>query len=132
MPGVSLAIPDVALYGRGNSIALSGSSIVENSANGTTLGTASISGASSGAPTWSLTDATGTFQINSSTGVVTVLSNTDLVHATHPTIPISISVSGVTPAPATVNINVNVTSAGVAAALAAIFSTASNEPWVFW
>jgi hypothetical protein len=91
-------------------IALSATSIAEASANNTTLGTASIVGSFSGTASWSITDATGTFQINSSTGVVTVLDNTDLVNATHPTIPVTISVSGVTPAPAALAVNINVTS----------------------
>lgn len=114
MTGVSLAIPDVAVLRRAFGIALSNASIVEGSANGSALGTAAVAGTFTGTPAWSLTDTTGTFQINSSTGVVTVLSNTDLVHATHPSIPISISVSGVTPAPPTANLNVTVTSAVVA------------------
>lgn len=116
MPGVSLAIPDVSavLFRRGDSIVLSGSSIVEGSADGTVLGTASISGPFTGTAAWSLSDPTGTFEINSSTGVVTVLSNTDLVHATHPFIPIAVSVSGVTPAVPAANVSVSVLSAVVA------------------
>jgi hypothetical protein len=90
-------------------LALSATSIAEASANNTTLGTASIVGSFSGTASWSITDATGTFQINSSTGVVTVLDNTDLVNATHPTIPVTISVSGVTPAPANLAVSIAVT-----------------------
>src|SRR6185437_954178 len=112
----------------GDSIALSSTSIPQGSANGTTLGTASIVGPSTGTPVWSLTDTTGTFQINSSTGVVTVLSNTDL--ASPGTIPISISVSGVTPAVGATPFNIAVTISGFL--LEANFPNAQFEPWVFW
>jgi hypothetical protein len=117
---IGLGILDVAVFGAiGTSISLSSSTIVEDSSDGAVLGTAAIVGAYTGTPSWSLVDGTGTFEINSSTGVVTVLSNTDLVHATHPTIPIAISVSGVTPALATSDVNVTVTpaAAGFSASL---------------
>jgi hypothetical protein len=52
------------------------------------------------------------FQINSTTGVVTVANNTNLVNATHPTIPITISVSGTTPSATPGNFTINVTIAG--------------------
>jgi hypothetical protein len=48
------------------------------------------------------------FGINSSTGVVTVANNTNLVNATHPTIPITISVSGTTPSVTPGNFTINV------------------------
>lgn len=95
--------------GPGLRIALSNSTIAVGSANGTTLGTASITGGHvTGTPAWSLTDGTGTFQINSVTGVVTVLSNTDL--ASPGTIPITVSVSGVTPTVPTGHFNILVVS----------------------
>ena len=109
-------------------IVLSNTSIAQGSANGTTLGTASIAGHTTGTAAWSLTDGTGTFQINSATGVVTVLSNTDL--ASPGTISISISVSGLTPAVSTAHFTINVTSTGFL--LEANFSNAQFEPWVFW
>jgi hypothetical protein len=119
-----------ALFSGGDSISLSNSSIPQGSANGTTLGTASIVGSYTGTPVWSLTDPSGTFQINSSTGVITVLSNTDL--ASPGSLPISISVSGVTPTVPTVPVNVTVTPTGGVFALEANLSSANNEPWVFW
>jgi hypothetical protein len=82
------------------------------SANGTFLGSASIVGSFTGTPSWSLTDALSVFQINSTTGVVTVANNTNLVNATHPTIPITISVSGTTPSVTPGNFTINVTIAG--------------------
>lgn len=94
---------------QGDFIALGSSSIPVGSANGTVLGTAFTYGAT-GTPTWSLTDATGTFQINSSTGVVSVLSNTDL--AAPGTIAITISVSGLTPVVASATFNISVTAVG--------------------
>jgi hypothetical protein len=85
-------------FASGVFIALSNTSILEMSSNGTTLGTASVAGGTfSGTPAWSLVDALGVFQINSVTGIVTVLSNVNLVFATHPTIPITISVTGTVP-----------------------------------
>lgn len=108
----ALAFQDFAHLGVevpfGDSIALSNTSIPQGSANGTALGTASIVGPSTGTPAWSLTDVSGTFQINSATGAVTVLSNTDL--ASPGTIPITISVSGVTPTVPPAHFNVTVTS----------------------
>ncbi len=92
------------------SIALSNTTIVEASPNGSTLGTASISGAFTGTASWSLIDALGVFQINASTGLVTVLDNTNLVFASHPTIPITISVSGTSPGVPTGAFTINVTS----------------------
>ena len=61
-----------------NRIALSATTILAGSANGTTLGTASLLGTHTGTPVWAISDPSGTFTINSSTGVVTVLSNTAL------------------------------------------------------
>ena len=92
-----------------NGILLSNSTIAENSANGTTLGTASVPATYSGAPVWSLTDVSGTFQINSSTGVITVLSNTALNYEVNTSLPITISVSGVTPAAPNDNVSVVIT-----------------------
>lgn len=80
-----------------NGIILSNSTIAENSANGTTLGTASVPATYTGTPVWSLTDVSGTFQINSSTGVITVLSNTALNYEVNTSLPITIAVSGMTP-----------------------------------
>lgn len=109
----------------GVSILLSNTSISQGSANGTTLGAASISGAHTGTPTWSLTDGTGTFQINSSTGVVTVLSNTDL--ASPGTIAITISASGVSPAPPSAHFTISV----VASASPSLdFSQVSNSQYI--
>ena len=81
----------------GVTISLSASQIVAGSSNGTTLGTLSIVGTVSGTASWSLTDASGTFQVNSSTGVITVLSNTDLTSGNN--IPITVSATGTTPSP---------------------------------
>lgn len=117
-----------AMGASGAFIALSNASIPQGSADGTTLGTASIVGPHTGTPSWSLTDGTGTFEINSSTGVVTVLNNTDL--ASPGTIPISISVSGVSPSVPTGHFTVTVTSTGYL--LEANFSNPQYEPWVFW
>lgn len=77
-------------------IQLSATTIIAGSADGTTLGTATAPG-TTGTATWSLSDVSGTFQINSSTGVVTVLNNTDLTVGN--TLPIVISVTGLTPVP---------------------------------
>jgi hypothetical protein len=110
-------------YGSGNFasglfIALSNTSILEMSSNGTTLGTASIAGGSTtGVPVWALTDPLGVFQINSSTGVVTVLSNVNLVFATHPIIPITISVTGTVPTVPSRIVNINVLPIGCTGAL---------------
>jgi hypothetical protein len=112
----------------GDTIALSATSIPQGSADGTTLGTASIVGPYTGTPVWSLTDVSGTFEINSSTGVVTVLNNTDL--ASPGTLPISISVSGVTPNVPTAHFNVVVVASGYL--LEANLSSPSYQPWVFW
>lgn len=111
----------------GDSVGLSATSILAGSANGTTLGTASIVGPFTGTPTWSLTDPSGTFQINSSTGVVTVLSNTQLTGGN--TLPITISVSGTTPVPVAGHFVVTVTASTF---LESNFASPSNEPWVFW
>jgi|SRR6185437_7883216 len=121
-PGVSLAIPDVtsSLRRLGDSISLSNASVPQGSANGTAVGTASISGAFTGTPAWSLTDGSGTFQINSSTGAVTVLSNTDL--ASPGSIPISLSVSGVTPTVPPANVNIAVTPSGGGSNFNALFA----------
>lgn len=96
----------------GVSIALSATTIASGSANGTTLGTASLTGKFTGTATWAITDATGTFQINSSTGVVTVLSNTQLTAGN--TIPITISETGTTPLPKNKTFVINVTGTGCA------------------
>ena len=88
-------------------IALSATTIAAGSANGTTLGTASIVGTVTGTAAWSLTDVSGTFQINSSTGVVTVLSNTQLTAGN--TLPITISVTGVTPTVSSAPFTITVT-----------------------
>jgi hypothetical protein len=112
-----------------NTIALSNTAIVEMSANGTFLGNATIVGSSTGTPAWSLVDALGVFQINSSTGAVTVLSNTNLVHATHPTIPISISVAGVTPPATTGNFTVNVTTVGAPGLVAGTYGSTTASGW---
>lgn len=108
----------------GDSIALSNTSIPQGSANGTTLGTASIVGPFTGTPAWSLSDGTGTFQINSVTGVVTVLNNTDL--ASPGTIPFTISVSGVSPTVPGAQFTVNITST---AGPSLDFSQAANSQY---
>lgn len=88
-------------------IALSNYSVDQWAANGTAVATASVKGNYSGTPSWSITDASGAFQINSSTGAITVLDTTKI--ATPGTISITVSVSGTTPvvpdliAPITVN-----------------------------
>lgn len=111
--------------GGGPTIVLSNTSIVAGSADGTTLGTVSISGTVTGTASWSLTDGTGTFQINSSTGIVTVLNNTDLTGGN--TIPIVINVSGVTPTVSAGHFTINVTSTGcTAGALDLSLSTGCN------
>jgi hypothetical protein len=78
-------------------IVLSATTVPDGSANNTTVGTASIVSAFTGTAVWAIADADSTFKINSSTGVVQVLDNTDLVAATHPTITVTISVTGTTP-----------------------------------
>jgi hypothetical protein len=80
-----------------NPIVLTGNTVPENSANGTAAGTVSLRPGHTGTASWSITDATGTFQINSSTGAITVLSNTLLDYESHTSIPVTIAVSGVTP-----------------------------------
>ena len=89
-----------------NQIALSATSILAGSANGTTLGTASLVGPHTGTAVWAITDPSGTFTISSTTGVVTVLSNTALTVGN--TIPITISVSGVSPTVPAGNFVINV------------------------
>ena len=79
-------------------ITFSPNTIQQGQANGTTVGTARIVGPYTGTPVWSLTEPLGIFQINSSTGVVTVLDNTNMTVAAHPTVPITVSVAGVVPA----------------------------------
>ena len=107
--GISWAVAGFGSGGGGGiAIVLSNATIAVASANGTVLGTAAIVGPHSGTATWALTDVSGTFQINSSTGVVTVLSNTDLASPT--TIPIVISVTGTTPLPAALHVTVAVVS----------------------
>src|ERR1039457_1844161 len=87
----------------GLTIALSAATIAEGAANNTAVGTASLQGVSTGTPSWSITDASGTFQINSSTGAVTVLSNTDLNYANFQSFPVTISETGSTPAALALN-----------------------------
>jgi hypothetical protein len=89
-----------------NRIALSNTTIASGSANGTTLGTASLLGTHTGTPVWAISDPSGTFTINSSTGVVTVLSNTALTPGN--TLPITITVSGVAPTVPAGNFVINV------------------------
>ncbi len=79
-------------------ITFSPNTIQQGSANGTTVGTARIVGPYTGTPVWSLTEPLGIFQINSSTGVVTVLDNTNMTVAANPVVPITVSVTGVVPA----------------------------------
>lgn len=79
-------------------ITLPTNSIQQNSANGTVVGTAGIVGPYTGTPSWSLTEPLGIFQINSSTGVITVLDNTNMTVAAHPVVSITIAVSGTVPA----------------------------------
>lgn len=84
-------------------ITFSPNSVQQNSANGTTVGTARIvsplpNAQYTGTPVWSLTEPLGIFQINANTGVVTVLDNTTMTVVAHPVVPITISVSGVVPA----------------------------------
>lgn len=78
-------------------IVLSPATIPENSANTTTVGTASIVIPFTGTPVWSITDATGTFNIGSGTGIVKVLSNTQLNYESHTSLPVTIHVTGTTP-----------------------------------
>ena len=74
-------------------------SIEENTANSTELGTVTISGTYTGTPSFSVTDASGVLAIDSGTGVVTVLDNTNLDFETFPTLDdVVFSVSGTTPA----------------------------------
>lgn len=90
-------------------IILSALSIDENSANGTELATASIIGAYTGTPEWSVPeDASGTWEIDPDTGVITVLDNTALDFETNPTLPITVSVTGVTPAVADCSKNIRI------------------------
>lgn len=90
-------------------IILSNRSIAENSANGSAVGTASLPASYTGVAVWAITDGTGTFQINSSTGVITVLSNTALNYEVNTSLPITISVSGVTPAAPNLNVSIIIT-----------------------
>ena len=91
----------------GISISLSASSIPAGSANGTVLGTASVSGSYTGTPAYSISDVTETFQMNSITGVVTVADNTALVAGA--VLPVTITVAGTTPVPTPLSISINVT-----------------------
>ncbi len=91
-------------------ITLSNATVPENSANGTAVGTASITGSFTGVASWSLTDnGSGTWTINSGSGAITVLSNTLLDFETHPTIPIIVAVSGTTPSFASLSTSIGVT-----------------------
>lgn len=97
--GIGLSLPEIGMRGGGGHfIILSANSIPEGSANNTVVGTASLIGTYTGTPSWSISDVTGMLQINSSTGEYSILDNTDLVYATHPTIPFTISETGTTPA----------------------------------
>jgi hypothetical protein len=93
-----------------NLIALSNTVIAAGSPNATVLGTASLLGLHTGTPVWAITDATGTFTISSTTGVVTVLSNVALTPGN--SIPIQISVTGVVPLPPTGLFTITVPAAG--------------------
>src|SRR5690606_36876650 len=80
----------------GTSLAFGGT-IDEAASNDDPVGTLSVSGAYSGTPSFGITDASGTFQVDSETGEVTVLDNSAL--GTEPYFDVTFSVSGVTPAP---------------------------------
>lgn len=117
----------IVLSGGKPSIRLSASSAVDSASIGDAVGTASISGRTTGTASWSLTnDASGKYTINSSTGAVTVAGS-----LTAGTDTITIAVSGLTPSVASRSFSITV-SAGAAFALKADFSSAFNEPWVFW
>jgi hypothetical protein len=80
-------------------ILLSGTTVAEDAAVGTDVGTASISASATGTAVWSLTnDAGGLFSINSSTGLVEVAGALD--YETAAAHLITVAVSGTTPDPA--------------------------------
>jgi hypothetical protein len=113
-------------------IVLSANTIEENSANSTVVGTATIVGAYTGTPTWGLTDASGTFEINSSTGVITVLDNTDLDFETNPTITVTITVADTTPDPSDYEVAIIITDvAGPTITSANSTSVAENATLAF-
>jgi hypothetical protein len=88
----------IILFGNSDPvIRLSATSVAENTPNTTTFGTASIRGKYTGTPSWTLTDASGTFAINSGTGVYRVLSNVELDYEINPSLPVTFSVADVTP-----------------------------------
>jgi hypothetical protein len=92
-------------------ILLSGSSIAENSANGTVVGTATAYG-TTGTPTWSLSaDPDSKFTIDASTGVVTNDAAVDYETATSHSI--TISVSGTSPVLPDRTFNITVTDVSV-------------------
>ena len=84
-----------AILAGGTGIGFSAIGITDASSAGTVVGTAYIKGSHTGTPVWALTaNASGTYTISSNTGVVTILSTTNLAVETEL---ITIHSSGTTP-----------------------------------
>jgi hypothetical protein len=92
-------------------IILSAYSVQVHSANNSAVATASIKGNYTGTPTWSITDASGALQIDSSTGAITVLDVTKITYAK--ILPVTVAVSGTDPDPHDFIVNIEVTAAGI-------------------
>jgi hypothetical protein len=109
-------------------VTLAVTSIPMGSANGSVLGTPAIVTTVPlvGTPVWAVSDPSGTFQINASTGVVSVLNNATLGGLTP--IPITISVNGVAPAAQPGNFTITISPNF----LEADFSHPLRQPWAFW
>ena len=91
-------------------IVLSSNTILEDSANGTIVGNLSLAGSFTGIPAWADIDPSGTFQVNVSSGQVTVLNNALLGDFyANPSFPVTFSVSGVVPSRAPAILTISVT-----------------------
>jgi hypothetical protein len=94
--GQGVGSPDGVATSKLNLIALAPLTILNTTPIGVTTITATLIGPHTGGPGWSISDPSGTFTINSSTGVLSVASTTALTIGN--TIPITIN-STATPAP---------------------------------
>lgn len=90
---------------------ISGSNTVaidENTANGTSVYTATVADPESDAITWSLTDSSGIFAINSSTGEVTINDNSNLDYESLTTTTITLSADDLASTPDSLAVTVTV------------------------
>lgn len=83
-------------------------SIEENSANGTSLYTPTVTDPEGDTLTWALSDGSGIFAINSSTGEVTVNDNTNLDFETNTTVTITLSADDGTSSPDSLAVTVSI------------------------